>query len=114
MTGLLDMLGTPTKVERGGRVFPESDKASDVTRALDRGMRDAGVVISLNTEAAHVKPVEHGFDIALTQGGVLRTGSVIVATGGVSYPSTGSTGDGYRFAKENGLNVTKLARRWWA
>lgn len=53
VTGLLDMLGTPTKVERGGRVFPESDKASDVTRALDRGMRDAGVVISLNTEAAH-------------------------------------------------------------
>lgn len=108
VTGLLDMLGTPTKVERGGRVFPESDKASDVTRALDRGMRDAGVVISLNTEVAHVKPAEHGFDIALTQGGVLRAGSVIVATGGVSYPSTGSTGDGYRFAKENGLNVTKL------
>ncbi len=108
VTGLLDMLGTPTKVERGGRVFPESDKASDVTRALDRGMRDAGVVISLNTEAAHVKPAEYGFDIALTQGGVLRAGSVIVATGGVSYPSTGSTGDGYRFAKENGLNVTKL------
>ena len=105
VTGLLDMLGTPTKVERGGRVFPESDKASDVTRALDRGMRDAGVVISLNTEAAHVKPAEYGFDIALTQGGVLRAGSVIVATGGVSYPSTGSTGDGYRFAKENGLNA---------
>ena len=50
VTGLLEMLGTPTKVERGGRVFPESDKASDVTRALDRGMRDAGVVISLNTQ----------------------------------------------------------------
>ena len=76
VTGLLDMLGTPTKVERGGRVFPESDKASDVTRALDRGMRDAGVVISLNTEVAHVKPAEYGFDIALTQGGVLRAATV--------------------------------------
>ena len=109
VTGLLEMLGTPTKVERGGRVFPESDKASDVTRALDRGMRDAGVVISLNTQVAHVRQAEGGFDVELTQGGTLRAKSVIVATGGVSYPSTGSTGDGYLFAKENGLNVTKLS-----
>ena len=109
VTGLLEMLGTPTKVERGGRVFPESDKASDVTRALDRGMRDAGVVISLNTQVAHVRQAEGGFDVELTQGGTLRAKSVIVATGGVSYPSTGSTGDGYLFAKENGLNVTRLS-----
>lgn len=109
VTGLLEMLGTPTKVERGGRVFPESDKASDVTRALDRGMRDAGVVISLNTQVAHVRQAEGSFDVELTQGGTLRAKSVIVATGGVSYPSTGSTGDGYLFAKENGLNVTKLS-----
>ena len=109
VTGLLEMLGTPTKVERGGRVFPESDKASDVTRALDHGMRDAGVVVSLNTEVAHVRQADGGFEVALTQGGTLRAKSVIVATGGVSYPTTGSTGDGYKFAKENGLSVTKLS-----
>ena len=115
VTGLLEMLGTPTKVERGGRIFPESDKASDVTRALDRGMRDAGVVISLNTQVAHVRQAEGGFDVELTQGGTLRAKgtypaqAVVLATGGVSYPSTGSTGDGYLFAKENGLNVTRLS-----
>mgnify|MGYP005868164911 CR=1 FL=1 len=109
VTGLLEMLGTPTKVERGGRVFPESDKASDVTRALDRGMRDAGVTISLNTEVAHVRQADGGFNVELTQGGTLKAKSVIVATGGVSYPTTGSTGDGYQFARENGLNVTKLS-----
>ncbi len=97
------------KVERGGRVFPESDKASDVTRALDRRMRDAGVVISLNTQVAPCAAGGGGFDVELTQGGTLRAKSVIVATGGVSYPSTGSTGDGYLFAKENGLNVTRLS-----
>lgn len=75
------MLGTPTKVERGGRVFPESDKASDVTRALDRGMRDAGVTISLNTEVAHVRQADGGFNVELTQGGTLKAKSVIVATG---------------------------------
>ena len=107
VTGLLEMLGTPTKVERGGRVFPESDKASDVTRALDHGMRDAGVVISLNTQVAHVRQAEGGFDVELTQGGTLRAKSVIVATGGVSYPSTGSTGDGYVFAESAGHTVEK-------
>lgn len=77
VTGLLEMLGTPTKVERGGRVFPESDKASDVTRALDRGMRDAGVTISLNTEVAHVRQADGGFNVELTQGGTLKAKSVI-------------------------------------
>ena len=74
VTGLLEMLGTPTKVERGGRVFPESDKASDVTRALDRGMRDAGVVISLNTQVAHVRQAESGFDVELAQAVCARLG----------------------------------------
>ena len=109
VTSTLDMLGTPTKVERGGRVFPASDKASDVTRALAHGMKDAGVQVSLNTEAAHVGRGEDGvLEVRLAQGGTLRAPCVIVATGGVSYPSTGSTGDGYRFARENGHTVTPL------
>ena len=108
-TATLDMLGTPTKVERGGRVFPVSDKASDVTRALARGMKDAGVQVCLNTEVARVARGEDGLlAVRLAQGGTLLSPCVIVATGGVSYPSTGSTGDGYRFARSNGHTVTPL------
>ena len=108
-TATLDMLGMPTKVERGGRVFPVSDKASDVTRALARGMKDAGVQVCLNTEVARVARGEDGLlAVRLAQGGTLLSPCVIVATGGVSYPSTGSTGDGYRFARVNGHTVTPL------
>ena len=109
VTGLLSMLGTETKVERGGRVFPVSDKASDVTRAFARGMKDAGVQVELNTAVSHIDQEEGGFAVALAQGGALHAKSVIIATGGVSYPSTGSTGDGYAFAKENSHTITPLS-----
>lgn len=108
VTSLLDMLGTPTKIERGNRVFPVSDKASDVTRAFARGMKDAGVQVELNTAVSHVRCEEGGFAVDLERGGTLHARSVIVATGGLSYPSTGSTGDGYAFARENGHGVTPL------
>ena len=108
VTSLLDMLGTPTKVERGNRVFPESDKASDVTRAFARGMKDAGVQVELNTGVKRVLKEEDGFMVELERGGTLHAKTVIVATGGLSYPSTGSTGDGYAFAKENGHSITPL------
>ena len=105
----LEMLGTETKVERGGRVFPVSDHASDVTRALHRGMKDAGVQVELNTGVSGVKKGEDGlWQVTLAQGGTLCAKSVIVATGGMSYPSTGCSGDGYRFARENGHTVTPL------
>lgn len=89
---LLEAHGCPTKEERGERVFPVSEKASDVTRALERALRDAGVEIRLNASVASVEPL-------------LRQGAVVVATGGLSYPSTGSTGDGYRFAQESGHSL---------
>ena len=108
VVSLLKMLGTETKIERGNRVFPISDKASDVTRAFARGMKDAGVQAFLNTGVSHVLKEEGGFAVALERGGTLHAKTVIVATGGLSYPSTGSTGDGYAFAKENGHTVTKL------
>lgn len=108
LTALLDMLGAPTKVERGGRVFPVSDKASDVTRALARGMRDAGVQVELNTAAASVSRQGEAMRVTLAQGGALHARCVVVATGGVSYPSTGSTGDGYRFARENGHSIVPV------
>lgn len=106
LTALLESLGTPTKVERGGRVFPVSDKASDVTRALSRGLREAGAQVTLGAHVMAVRGEEDGFSLLLDGGGEARARAVIVATGGLSYPSTGSTGDGYRFAAENGHAVT--------
>jgi len=105
---LLEMLGTPTKVERGNRVFPESDKASDVTRAFARGMKDAGVQVELNTGVRRVLKEEGGLAVELERGGTLHAKTVIVATGGLSYPSTGSTGDGYAFAKDHGHTIAPL------
>lgn len=86
---LLDEYGCPTKEERGERVFPVSEKASDVTKALERALKAAGVEIRLNANVTALEPL-------------LARGAVVVATGGLSYPSTGSTGDGYRFAQQEG------------
>lgn len=87
--------GCPLKTERGDRVFPVSDRSSDIISALERAMKKAGVKIHLRHEIRSLEELKT-FD------------SVIVATGGMSYPSTGSTGDGYRFAKEMDLKVTDL------
>lgn len=106
LRGLLAQYGTPTKVERGGRVFPVSDKASDVTRALSRAMEDAGARVRLNAAVLDIRGEEGGFVLALADGGTVRARAVIVATGGLSYPSTGSTGDGYRFAAAFSHTVT--------
>ncbi len=97
MVDTLDALHCPTAVERGNRVFPASMKASDVTRALARRMEGLGVDVRLNarvqslqTEAGAIRGV------TLFSGESIAARAVIVCTGGVSYPSTGSTGDGYR------------------
>lgn len=103
---LLAQLGLETKVERGGRVFPVSEKASDVTRTLERGLRSAGVKIHLNARVKELLAQEDGKrGVRLESGEVLLAKSVIVATGGKSYPSTGSTGDGYAFARAIGHKV---------
>ncbi len=92
--------GLALKVERGNRVFPASDHASDVTKTLVSACTRLGVKILLNSE---VQKIERGdrFRIA-TSNGDLAADAVILATGGLTYPSTGSTGDGYRFAAEAG------------
>ncbi|MBM6853785.1 NAD(P)/FAD-dependent oxidoreductase [Mediterraneibacter glycyrrhizinilyticus] len=102
-------LGVKTKVERGGRVFPQSDHSSDVISALSRELSRLGVEVSLNTEVKELI-VEGGrvTGVLLASGKKLVSDAVIVASGGISYPSTGSTGDGYRFAKECGHKVTEL------
>ncbi len=105
LRSLLDGMGCQTKVERGGRVFPVSDKASDVTRAFTRAL--AGCELRLQSTATGIC-VEDGavLGVFMEGGGFLPANAVIVSTGGAGYPQTGSTGDGYRFAAETGHRVS--------
>lgn len=110
MVELLEQNGCPTKVERGKRVFPVSDHASDVTQALQRVLKQYKVEIKLHSEVKDLL-LESDTNNCVCKGVVLSDGSkyfaekVIVATGGCSYPSTGSTGDGYTFAKKAGHKI---------
>ena len=130
--------GVKTKQERGMRAFPQSDHASDITRCLEREMAGLGVDIRFNTRVkglllapackeAGSAPGSSGDSaklsgmggskedhrevrgVLLEDGTRLEAGCVVVAAGGLSYPSTGSTGDGYRFAREAGHTVTELS-----
>ena len=115
--------GVPLKVERGGRVFPVSDHSSDIIRGLERELKKAGAYIHLRTEVKNVKvsPYEEPdvdekkahhsqvTGVELADGSFMEGDHVLVATGGLSYQSTGSTGDGYRFAEETGHKVTELS-----
>ena len=108
--GFFEELGVKTKVERGGRVFPESDHSSDVIRALEQEMKRLGVRISLRIEVKEILTEDgRAKGVRLSSGRMIAADAVIVATGGISYPSTGSTGDGYRFARECGHKVTDLS-----
>lgn len=103
-----EKVGVPVKVERGERVFPVSDRSADVIDGLKRSMKKAGVKVYLKTSVESVLTEKGRVKGLLLQGGEKIEGdAVIVATGGLSYPSTGSTGDGYRFAREAGHQVTE-------
>ncbi|MBE6111573.1 MAG: NAD(P)/FAD-dependent oxidoreductase [Peptococcaceae bacterium] len=101
--------GVPLKVERGERVFPVSDQSKDIVNAMRRKMQDAGVDVWLNATVKEVL-VEDGraVGVQLLNGQKLRADHVIVATGGASYPGTGTTGDGYHFARKTGHTVVTL------
>ena len=106
MMSLLESAGCPVTVQRGRRVFPSSEKASDVTRALTSLMRSAGVRIRLNTAVRSLETEGGRISAVWTAAGErIPADAVIVCTGGLSYPSTGSTGDGYRFAADAGHTV---------
>lgn len=134
VVAMLNTAGLATKVERGNRVFPVSDRAGDVIAALVRIMKKIGVKLEYDTTVIEI--ITGTFDktddtadaadsgkcgaaagaIATTvtgvrcaSGKVYPADAVIVATGGVSYPTTGSTGDGYEFAQRTGHNVTALS-----
>ena len=97
--------GLALKTERGNRVFPVSDHASDVTKCLLRYCSEAGVRFVYNSRVDSVKKISGSAYRIAAGGHEYRADAVIVATGGLSYPGTGSTGDGYRFAEEFGLKV---------
>ena len=105
---LIEEQGVPLKVEHGNRVFPQSDKASDVIAALRRALEKAGVEVRLNARVTGLLTEdERCTGVTLEGGERLLSDAVVLATGGFSYPSTGSTGDGHRFAEAAGHGITK-------
>ena len=100
--------GVPSRVERGGRVFPESDKARDIVDVLVKAAKQAGVKIATDQTVRSIRVENDRVTGVMTQSGLMEASAVILATGGLSYPGTGSTGDGYRMAKELGHTVTPL------
>ena len=103
-------LGVATKIERGNRVFPVSDHSSDVIAALAREMQHLKVKVQLHCEVKEllINNEKEIKGVRLANGKKMTADAVVVATGGISYPSTGSTGDGYRFARNCGHKVTEL------
>lgn len=101
--------GVPLKVERGERVFPVSDQSKDIVNALRRKMQEAGVDVWLNATVKELL-LEDGraVGVQLLNGQKLRANHMIVATGGASYPGTGTTGDGYHFARKAGHTIVPL------
>lgn len=110
MMELLEKEGCPLKTERGNRVFPVSDKSSDVIKALTGRLLSLGAKIHYRTEVQKLL-IEGGkaLGLILKEGKTVRGDSVIVACGGLSYPATGSTGDGYELARQAGHRVTSLS-----
>ena len=107
MMALMEESGCPVVVQRGRRVFPASEKASDVIRTLTRLLQQSGVEVRLNTRVKALNQAEgHVSGVTLMDGEVLSADAVVLATGGRSYPMTGSTGDGYAFAQAAGHTVT--------
>lgn len=109
IVSLLNTLGLETKVERGGRIFPKSDKSSDVIKAFQKYLLYNNVLIRLNSKVISILHKNNCVTgVKLENGETISTASIIIATGGLSYPMTGSDGDGYTFAKSLGHEVTDL------
>ncbi len=97
---LLRRAGCPLKVERGERVFPVSDHASDVTAALTRLLKERGVEVRLHVKVKEISAADGRVTgVLLANGQYIRADAVVLATGGLSYPTTGSRGDGHRIAE---------------
>lgn len=102
-----EQIGVPLKTERGNRVFPVSDNAHDIANALERRMKQLGVFVR-NENVTDIL-IDHGAVLGVTtEKADYYSSSVLIATGGISYPLTGSTGDGYHFAEKAGHFITPL------
>lgn len=97
--------GLSLKVERGNRVFPASDKASDVTKTLEIACKNAGVKVHLNEEVVKINFLHGTTCNIITNKTAYSCDCAIIATGGLSYPATGATGDGYKFAGDMGHTI---------
>lgn len=107
MIDFVEMHGTETKVERGNRAFPASDHASDITKALKNALQEVNVDIQLNTSVSKlIASGDRVTGVELKNNKKLSADAVILCTGGLSYQTTGSTGDGLRWAKNIGLTVS--------
>lgn len=105
---LFESFGVKLKVERGNRAFPQSDHSSDIIKALERQLYKENVDVRLNTKVKAVSIDTEGKFVVNCDSDCFTADSVILATGGLSYPTTGSTGDGYIFGKRFGHSVTEL------
>ncbi len=114
---MVESAGCPLKTERGARVFPVSDKSSDVIKAFEKLLRDANVEVRLNTtvrevivrdgKAIGVRIIRKNPNHTASKSMPVPADYVIVCTGGITYPLTGSTGDGYRFAAQTGHSIRR-------
>lgn len=104
---LFESLGVPLKTERGNRVFPVSDRSHDIANALERAYARAGGRV-LHAAATDILTRDGAVSAVVTTEGTIDCNAAVVCTGGMSYPLTGSTGDGYRFAQQFGHTVTPL------
>lgn len=103
-----ESLGLKLKTERGNRVFPLSDKSSDVIKCLEKGINNLGVTVKLNEKVTAVIAKQGVISAVKTQNNTYDCDKVVICTGGMSYPLTGSTGDGYAFAKSVGHSITPI------
>ncbi len=100
--------GVPLKTERGSRVFPRSDKSNDIVKAMEKFVVNNGCEVLYNTSAKNIiTSGKRVTGVRLSDGRELECESVVIASGGLSYPATGSTGDGYRLASALGHSVTQ-------
>ena len=108
IVGLLEKNGVKVKEERGNRIFPVSDKAQDVLIAFEKELKRLNVNVELNSNVKEIKSIENDRFLIRTENENIEADKLIIATGGKSYPGTGSTGDGYNFALGLGHTVTSI------
>ena len=108
VTGFFESFGMPVVVERGDRAFPESHHASDVVDTLVNACHSVGAKIETEATVSSIEKTAKGFEAATEDGRKYLCSKLIIATGGLSYPGTGSTGDGYSWAKSLGHSLTPI------